>query len=235
MRRLKMYIVMFIVMPFLLLGCRSSLLGGQSIIEWVDFVQWNKKEYNGIHSGILADENLIGEKLGEVKFKVADHVTNTSYKTKNGDAAFHEKGTEIYSIKGNPDLIALKDKSSINGYQVYYSRDNIEYRWDFKHVPIEKVYAIEIYQGNTPNLKKITEMKDKDELNRFLNILKNSKTTPNFQPNTTKDTPTYYEMILYTGEPIAYKYGFQFDGTTYFWYPWDTAILSNEIRAFIPN
>lgn len=94
---------------------------------------------------------------------------------------------------------------------------------------------IEIYQGYTPNMKKIEEFKDRDEVNGFLNILKNSKENPNFQSDTSNGDPDYYEMILNTNEPIAYKYDLQFDGTTYFWHPRETSILPNEIGAFIPE
>lgn len=231
MRRFNILILLLL----LLVGCRSTPFDGHTIIDWVDFIKWNGIEYNGIYSGILADEKYIGEKLGEVKFKVADNVTNPSYKTKDGDAAFHEKGTEIYTIKGNPDLLALKDKSSINGYRVYYATNENEYRWHFRNVPIKKVNVIEIYQTYTPNMNKIAEYKDSDEVNGLLKILKNSKENPNFQPDTSNGDPTYYEMILYTDEPIAYKYDIQFDGTTYFWHPWETSILPNDIGAFIPE
>ena len=40
-------------------------------------------------------------------------------------------------------------------------------------------------------------------------------------------------MIFYTEDPIAYKYNMQFDGDTYFWHPWDTSILSDDIKMFI--
>lgn len=231
MKRLNILILLLL----LLVGCRSTPPSGHPYINWVDFVKWNGKEYEGIYSGILADEKFIGEKLGEVKFKVADNVTHHGYKIKDGDAAFHEKGTEVYSIKGNPDLLAVKDKSSINGYSVYYARDENEYRWHFKNVPIEKVHTIEIYQHYTPNMnmKKIAEFKDKDEVNSFMKILNDSKENPNFQVDMPKGGLTYYEMILYTNEPIAYRYHMQFDGTTYFWCPWEISILPNKIEAFI--
>ncbi|MBP0725683.1 hypothetical protein J5Y03_10920 [Bacillus sp. RG28] len=235
MRRSNMHLLMFIILLLLLVGCRSIPIGGHAIIDWVDFIKWDGKMYYGIHSGVVSDGNFIGKKLGKVKFQVADNVTNSRYKIKDGDAAFHEKGTEIYRIKGNPDLLAVKDTRSINGYRIYYERDKYEYQWNFKNVPIEKVNAIEIYQGYVPNTKKITRINDKEKVNRFLKILKNSEEKPDFQPDTTKGDPTDYEMVLYTDEPIAYKYNMQFDGTTYFWYPWEPSILSEEIGAFIPN
>jgi len=235
MKRVNKFLALFIFLLFFLVGCRTYLLGGQSIIEWVDFVKWDGIEYDGINSGILADEQFIGKKIGEVKFKVADNVTNSGYKIKNGDAAFHEKGTEIYAIKGNSDLLALKDKSAINGYSVYYASGKTEYRWHFKNVPIEKVNAIEIYQGYAPNSKLVTEIKNRNKVDSFLKILSSSKENTNFIPETTKGDPTNYDIILYTGEPIAYQFGMQFDGKTYFWHPWDTSILSNEVELFIRN
>lgn len=235
MSRISKLLVLFFLLPFLLIGCRSNLLGGQSVIEWVDFVKWDGIVYEGIRTGILADEQFINKKIGKVKFKVADNVTNSGYKIKNGDAAFHEKGTEIYTIKGNSDLIAVKDKSTINGYRVYYSKDKTNNRWEFQNVPIEKVNAIEIYQGYAAKGNMITEMKDKEKLNVFLKILNNSKENSNFQPDTTKGNPTNFDIILYTGEPVAYQFTIQFDGKTYFWHPWDTSILSNEVEVFIQN
>lgn len=235
MKRVRLFKLSIILLPLLLVACRFTSTESQTIIEWVDFVRWNGVEYNGVQSGVLANENFIDEKVGEVKFKVADHVTNPSYKIKDGDAAFHEKGTEIYSIKGNPELLALKDKTSINGYKVYFAKGTTEYKWYFKDVPIEKVNLIEIYQSYSPNTKKISEIKEKEKIISFLDILKNSKEDSNFQPSNANTDPTHYEIVLYTDEPIAYKYGIEFDGANYYWYPWDTSILSNEIGKFIPK
>ncbi|PGS49318.1 hypothetical protein [Bacillus sp. AFS041924] len=235
MKRIKLFMMSFILLPVLLVSCRFMPSEGQSIIDWIDFVKLDGVEYYGIQTGIIADEKFIDGKLGEVKFKVADHVTNPRYKIKDGDAAFHEKGTEIYSIKDNPELIALKDKTSINGYRVYYAKGTTDYKWYFKDVPIDKVNLIKIYQSQTTNKKKISSIIDKDKINYFLTILKNSKEDSNFQPNVTTADPTHYEIILYTDDPIAYKYDMEFDGTNYYWYPWDLSVLSDEIGEYISN
>ncbi|WP_141434517.1 hypothetical protein [Bacillus sp. 03113] len=225
---------MIIILLFTLTSCSSMPFGSQTTIDWVDFIKWNGKEYNGIYSGVLADEQFIGKKIGTVKFKVADHVNNPNYKTKDGDAAFHEKGTEIFAIKGHSNLIAVKSTHAINGYEVYYSRDDSEYQWHFKDMPIEKVKRIEIYE-NMSDVKMISELNNPDEVTPFLHILRSSKESSDFQSKTQNSDPTMYDIVLYTDEPIAYKYGVQFDGQTYYWHPWDTAILSDEIRAFFPE
>lgn len=229
-------LAIFILLLGTLASCKALPIRTHVEIEWVDFIKWNGKEYNGIYTAELADEKSIGGKIGEVKFKVADNIFDTHYKIKNGDAAFHEKGTEIYEIKGYPDYIAVKSPDKINGYAVYYDIDESEYNWYFKQVPLTKVSRIEIYQLMVSNEnKKVSELKTNKEVERFLQLLKNSRENPNFEPNMEKGDPTYYDILLYTDGPIAYKYDLQFDGFTYFWHPWDTNILSNDINKFIPS
>ncbi|MEH7744627.1 hypothetical protein V7659_06165, partial [Neobacillus drentensis] len=121
---------LLILLVIVLSGCQTH--GQHAVIDWVDFIKWDDKEYDGIYSGVISDKKYIGEKLGEVKFKVADNVSDLEYKIKNGDAAFHEKGTDIFTIKGEPNLIAVKSSRAINGYDIYYSRDEEKNHWQFK-------------------------------------------------------------------------------------------------------
>ncbi|MCH6264543.1 hypothetical protein [Neobacillus citreus] len=226
----------FILIIFALTGCRSTPFDGHAVIDWVDFVKWDGIEYDGIYSGVLADEEYLGDKIGTVKFKVADNVTNPNYKIRNGDAAFHEKGTEIYAIKGVPQFIAVKSNREINGYRVYYSREDFDYKWHFKDMPIEKVNRIEVYLAYQPEgPKKLVNLDNPDEIKKFLQVLNEGESSPNFQPNMDKGDPIVYDMVFYTDQPIAYKYDLQFDGITYYWHPWDTAILSNGIGDFLPK
>ncbi|GAA2701024.1 hypothetical protein [Cytobacillus oceanisediminis] len=71
------------------------------------------------------------------------------------------------------------------------------------------------------------------DLSHFLQLLIDSKNQPGFNPNTSKGDPIFYNMIFYTGEPVAYKFNMQFDGTAFYWHPWETAILPDEIEEFI--
>ena len=59
-----------------------------AILDWVDFIQWNGNHYVSLDSTVLADPHTIGKKVGEVEFNVEANVHTTSYKVKNGDAAF---------------------------------------------------------------------------------------------------------------------------------------------------
>ncbi|WP_042455518.1 hypothetical protein [Neobacillus dielmonensis] len=229
-------LVLFVIGVFFLTACRSTPFGSHTIIDWVDFLKWDGKEYLGIYDGVLSDEKYIGEKVGTVKFKVADNVNNPSYKTKDGDAAFHPKGTEIYSINGYPNLLAVKSSSDLNGYRVYYSNDDMEYQWHYKDMPSNEVTRIEFYHLYTDEgTQKIAEFNQQEERQKLLQLLKDSQESPNFQPDTSQGDPLYYEMVFYTDRPIAYKYDLQFDGSTFFWHPWDTSILGDEIKTFIPD
>jgi hypothetical protein len=231
---MKRTAAVILLLMLILSGCRSTPFGPQSVIDWVDFIHWDGIKYDGIYSGVLANEEFVGEKIGEVKFKVADNVTNSNYKTKNGDAAFHEKGTEIYALKGDSDYIMVKDSREINGYRVYFARESSEYKWHFKDMPLDRVREIEIYETYTPDgPKKMSQFSESDKIQHFLKILTNSEESSNFQPDTTNGDPTYYDMVFYTDSPVAYKFHMGFDGKTYFWSPWSTNILSSEISNFL--
>ena len=220
----------------LMAGCQPATPSSEMEVDWVDFIKWDGKEYTGINNGALADEQYIGEQIGTVKFRVADNVTNSSYTIKDGDAAFHEKGTIIFAVEGQEDLIAVKDEQTINGYRVYTATEGNDYKWHFKDVPLNEVKKGEIYVAYSPEgSKRIAEVTKIEDILSFLDLLKNSKVDAFFQPNMDNGDPSYYDIVLHTDESIAYKFVVQFDGVMYTWSPWDTEILSDEIKQFIPD
>lgn len=234
MKRLGILVVIVLILS----GCQSindrNLVKSETIIDWVDFIRWDGVTYDGIHTGVLADQSYIGEKLGEVQFKVADQVSDPYYKLKNGDAAFHKEGTAIYSILDHPQLIAVENADQINGYSVYYDREDSVYKWHFKNVPIKKVNRIELYQLYTAEgTILINEISEPDAVETFLQLLIEGEENPHFEPDTLKRDPDYFEMVLYTDDPIAYKNSILYDGTHYYWYPWETSILAEEIGEFV--
>lgn len=210
---------MLSILLIYLAGCQP-FIGGQSVIDWVDFIQWNDHDYTGVLNSELADASFIDKEIGEVRFKVADNVSNPSYQLKDGDAAFHEKGTKLYSIKGEDNIIAVKDEAAINDYRIYFAIDNSKYKWHFDDVSLDQVKKIEIYKSATlAGNQQIATIAAKAGIENFLENLSNSKEAPAFQPNTSTGDPISYQIILYTDDPIAYKYNVQYDGNTYFWHP----------------
>lgn len=229
----------FLIAGLMLLGgCSNNFFNSitrtESIIDWVDFIKWDNKSYEAVYDAVLTDESYIGEAIGTVTFKVADNVTNSNYKTKNGDAAFHEKGTVFFAVKGEPDLLAVKDDEEIGGYRIYYTRDAGKYRWRFQDMPLENVKRIEFYSIYTAEGNKLlSTWESPDDIQEIGQLLTSSMEQVNFTPNTTEKDPDYYQIILYTGGPFAYRYNIQFDGETYYWFPWETHILSEKIAPYM--
>lgn len=227
---MKKTCILFICVLFLV-SCNSiSQPFSHTIIDWVDFVKINGKEYDALYSVIIADPKNIGEKVGEVKFKVSDNVSNPSYRTKDGDAAFWNKGTEIFSVIDREDLIAIQDKSSVNGYRIYYSRsEDSNFNFHYKDINLETIKKIELYDGNTIL---INTLEDEKDINDLLSILNEGTVSSSFSPNTTHGDPATYQIVLYGEEKIGYYYSLFFDGNVWFWHPWDTSIVSNEIELY---
>ncbi len=104
---MKKLITITIMLPLIAIslilqfGCDKSV----AVIDWVDFIKFNDITYLGGRDvqATFTEEDLYY--FDEIKFKVADNVNNPNYQSKNGDAAFLERGTLIYSISGySPDF-----------------------------------------------------------------------------------------------------------------------------------
>ncbi len=73
--------------------------------NWVNFIRFNDIMYvrKVVPLDAFADEDLVY--FDRVRFKVAGNVNGLSYRSRNGDAAFLEEETPIYSIRGySPDF-----------------------------------------------------------------------------------------------------------------------------------
>ncbi|OLN22259.1 hypothetical protein BTO30_10955 [Domibacillus antri] len=204
---------------------------GMSTIDWVDFIKFNGRQYEGIYSGVAADPKMAGGEIGQVQFMVVDNISNPHYRPKNGDAAFWEKGTKIFSVKGEPDMIAVQDEHEIHGYRLYYANTD-EYQWHYKHVDKDELNKIDIYNEDSRLLHTFS---DQQTIKAFINLLDSGETTPSFSPNTASGDPAMYQMIFYTDQTAAYKFPLFFDGDVWFWHPWDTSILPDGMEKWIMN
>ncbi|WP_462413204.1 hypothetical protein [Neobacillus sp. Marseille-QA0830] len=126
---MKFIINLSILGVFILLLCSCSLkswdnFGGcpDAEIEWVDLVMVNDIKYQH-HIPDQTDEEVPltvekGKEIGKVTYKMADYACS-DHKMKNGNAAYLEKGTPIYELKGYPSsLIILADE------KVYVTEQN---------------------------------------------------------------------------------------------------------------
>lgn len=72
------------------------------MIEWVDFIKFSDITYTG--SNYNYNNNLtiddLGPEYAQVNFNVSGSIHDPRYSSKNGDAAYHNAGTPVYTING---------------------------------------------------------------------------------------------------------------------------------------
>ena len=141
-----------ILIAILLAGCSQQISPANTgvqknvHIDWINFIQVNDIHYYDANNYCGRDLTSadIGQKVSEVKFKVSDNVFDPSYKTKDGDAAFLEKGTPLYSVKGyKPEFrLAAYFDGKITMYEAHYNpkakigEDLIDIRDKVKYIGI---------------------------------------------------------------------------------------------------
>ena len=77
----------------------SGLLTACANIEWVDLIKLNDvMYYSDLRSDVVSESDL--SPYGKTTRKLADNVHDPAYKIRNGDAAFLEPGTVVFSIAG---------------------------------------------------------------------------------------------------------------------------------------
>ncbi|QFG00052.1 hypothetical protein PB01_15135 [Psychrobacillus glaciei] len=97
---------------------------------------------------------------------------------------------------------------------------------------MEAINKVEFYEGyNKPQLNNI--ILNDQEIKGILAILNEGKIESSFSPNTAQGDTTIYQLVLYSRELIAYIYPLFYDGNVWYWHPWDTSIISNEIKNYI--
>lgn len=86
----------------LLAGCQlpGAARGCNVQIDWVNFIQVGSTQYvAGLGSApVVLQQSDLGPVYAHAKFKVSGNVCDPNYKLKDGDAAFLEAGTPIYTV-----------------------------------------------------------------------------------------------------------------------------------------
>jgi hypothetical protein len=82
-------------------------------IDYMDCIYINNQLYFSSfeQSGFKrtpVESAFIDSKIGEVKFRLSENVHSSYYFNRNGDAAFLDVGTEVYSLKSDNNAIAVK-------------------------------------------------------------------------------------------------------------------------------
>ena len=192
-------ILLISLMSALLVGCLN--LGQETIIDWANFVKFNDTTYTSNYSKELASAQYLGEVVSVVNFKLDENVKNSSYKSKNGDASYLEKGTKIYEVKGVEGVYAVKDSSNnINGYQIYEENGNSR----FENVEQSDIHKIEIHEmlplGGYHFIK---SLENEVDIQDFLALLNASKEDLDFEPNHEKQDHLFFNVLFYSDGPLA--------------------------------
>lgn len=236
---MKGRVICVLAIILLLSGCssmRHNLFGAQTIIDWVDFVKLNGKSYVGLYDAVIQEPSDITDVVvGTVNFKVADNVTNSNYQTRDGDAAFLEVGTPLYKVKGydNNEIIAAKDDQRIGGYKLYVQDDDVRsIRKHYMDLDRTSVKYIELYHNG--ETKPFYVLKDQD-MKAFIQYLDTGQDSPEYMAKTQDGDPAYYEMVFYIDGPFAYMYNILDDGEQVYFHPWDTRLVSPNIRQYLKS
>lgn len=111
---MKRLIILLLLSTFLS-SCNLSIGCPDGEIEWVDLLRMDDVTYQHNFED-APDEPLTtqvekGDPIGKVTYKMADNACS-DHKMRNGDAAYLEKGTTVYAVKGYPSslMVVANDK-----------------------------------------------------------------------------------------------------------------------------
>jgi hypothetical protein len=108
-------------------GCpeRGQAHGGAAaavMVEWVDFVQLNGRQYVAALDGRTQPPlpgSQVGPRVGVTACQIAGSSAGPNYKLRDGDAAFLAPGTVVHAIRGVPTTRAVT--ASRDGRYLYYA------------------------------------------------------------------------------------------------------------------
>lgn len=83
-----------------MISCTTSTSG--RVIDWVNFIHFGGITYLAVapKPGRAINAGDLGPIFAKVQFKLEGNVQNPEYQSKDGDAAFLDAGTSVYTLKG---------------------------------------------------------------------------------------------------------------------------------------
>ncbi|MDQ0877481.1 hypothetical protein QFZ77_006140 [Paenibacillus sp. V4I3] len=228
--KMKWTAVMLICL-LLLSGCRFGTVR-HTIIDWVDFLKVDGITYTGTWHSVLTDPGKISKEIGKVRFKVSENVHDSKYKTKDGDAAFLEKGTSIYEVVGYPvtELVAVADRFGVNGYRIFVEQNK---QLDLDQPAFEKVKKVRIAQeGQQGEEVKVINELSGGSASFFMSVLSRGIQSDSFTPSRVNGDPKRFRFVLDSGESIGYKDYIYYDGERYYTQDGNPRLLPSEIGYY---
>src|SRR5690625_3358070 len=220
----------------LLVACNSNTMkedvNSNVIIDWVDFVKINDKQYNSLYNGaIISNEKYIGDAIGEVEFNVNDNVKETNYEVKNGDAAYLKEGTLFYEVKGKSNVLAVKDESEINGYRIYQDESSSE-KWSYKNLDLDKVHSVIIMEGYM-NPETLHILDTQKEIRELITVISKAMEYSSLCRFIILYDPTLYQFLSDNKERDWRVFSLRDGFESWCWYQWDSEFVSENSTEFI--
>ncbi|WP_172253938.1 hypothetical protein [Saccharibacillus deserti] len=170
--------------------------------------------YESVWNGVLRDPDTVtDEVIATVRYKLDENVHDSSYRSKPGDAAFLEKGTKLYRVKGfaAEDVLAVRADDQIGGYKLY-AREQVE------RLPEESFQAALRAEPSSVSIYRLGEIQplrvvSGEAVQPLIRLLQYTTYTPNYRSNVEGKDPTFYKVVFDTGEPVLYTFMLADDGT----------------------
>lgn len=102
-----------------LVSCNTSIN-----IDWVNFIKFGGITYIGdLNQGRALKESDLGPEFAKVKFKLSGNVSDPGYHAQDGDAAYLNPGTPVYTVKGYKPTFRLAARDSDSNRLVLFEAD----------------------------------------------------------------------------------------------------------------
>src|SRR5579872_4495796 len=155
-----------------LIGCGSAAGGfpaTNAVIDWVNFVRFGGITYVAVDTrpGRPLAKSDLGPVFATVKFKLDGNVHDPGYQTKDGDAAFLDAGSKVYTVKGYSPTFRLAAQQD-NGLTLYEADTNPQARKGGDLLDIEgKVRYIGIV-SEQDGITELGAIKDRGQVARLV-------------------------------------------------------------------
>ena len=234
---LRIHWVLLIAVCLLLAGCTGTgrdNIHGNAAIDWVDFVMLDGQYYSVLHNAVPANpEDVSDKEMGKTEFMLFGVVTNPGYNIQNGDAALLPVGTKLYPIKGfkPTQLIAVRDPEKAGGYRLYAGEEPSQLpQLHYGGIAKDKVERVELYRSQDTKPLRTLQGAEKEQ---FIRLLEIGQDVERYTPQNKGQDPVAYQMVFYTGGPLAFSFPLQDDGERVYFFPQTTRLVDASIRTLL--
>lgn len=145
--------------------CPTNAPGEYADVDYVDFIKLGGITYTRL--GVYAEgpePPILGEPIGEVTCRLSGY-TGMRYKPRDGDAAFLDPGTPIYSLQDYATSFRVAAESpTVDGFAVYEARTNPNAETGADILDIRGKVTLFRVRGATGGLSRSTDIHDADEI-----------------------------------------------------------------------